>query len=191
MEVLHQLIVQLHENRIGFHRKCVFNPRLVLKAVRELKRCLVGVLRVSLSQTSPFNKPSHGAARKRIFDLRAWARSASAEMHSGFTSLRGTCNMNCGIRVKMRAVPERVTQDLARLGSSGARGLEKFGGPFLVGKDFSNLDAFFCPVAYRVQTYGLKVDATSAAYLQRLLALPAMQEWLQGRVGGDGADRTI
>jgi glutathione S-transferase len=108
---------------------------------------------------------------------RTWARSASAEMHSGFTTLRGTCNMNCGIRVKMKAVPEGVTQDLARLDELWGDGLKKFGGPFLAGKDFSNVDAFFCPVAYRVQTYGLKVDATSAAYLQRLLALPAMQEW--------------
>ena len=32
-------------------------------------------------------------------------------------------------------------------------------------------------MAYRVQTYGLTVDANSPAYLQRLLRLPAMQEW--------------
>ena len=28
-----------------------------------------------------------------------------------------------------------------------------------------------------MQTYGLTVDAISQMYLQRLLALPAMQEW--------------
>ena len=108
---------------------------------------------------------------------RAWARSAAAEMHSGFQSLRGTCNMNCGIRVKMKVVPEGVTQDLARLDALWSDGLERFGGPFLAGKDFTNADAFFCPVAYRVQTYGLKVDPKSAAYVKRLLALPALQEW--------------
>ncbi len=31
---------------------------------------------------------------------RAWARSASAQMHSGFQTLRNICGMNCGVRVK-------------------------------------------------------------------------------------------
>lgn len=31
---------------------------------------------------------------------RAWARSAAAEMHSGFFALRNQCGMNCGIRVR-------------------------------------------------------------------------------------------
>jgi glutathione S-transferase len=123
-----------------------------------------------LHERHPGVWPKDGAAR-------AWARSAAAEMHSGFTTLRGTCNMNCGIRVRMKSVPEGVTQDLARLGELWNDGLKKFGGPFLAGKDFTNADAFFCPVAYRVQTYGLAVDAISQLYLQRLLALPAMQEW--------------
>lgn len=110
---------------------------------------------------------------------RAWARSAAAEMHSGFQALRGTCNMNCGIRVRMKSVPEGVTQDLARLGELWNDGLQKFSGTFLAGKEFSNVDAFFCPVAYRVQSYGLKLDETSAGYVKRLLALPAMREWYE------------
>jgi glutathione S-transferase len=110
---------------------------------------------------------------------RAWARSATAEMHSGFSALRSTCNMNCGIRVKMKSVPDGVMQDLARLDELWSDGLRTFGGPFLAGSVFTNVDAFFCPVAYRVQTYGLRVDANSQAYLERLLALPAMREWYQ------------
>ena len=59
MKVLHQLIVQLHENRIRFHRKCVFNPHLVSKTLRKLKRCLVGVLRVSQPDIErPFRVPA-------------------------------------------------------------------------------------------------------------------------------------
>jgi glutathione S-transferase len=108
---------------------------------------------------------------------RAWARSAAAEMHSGFSALRSTCNMNCGIRVKMKGVPEGVTQDLERLGELWNDGLKRFGGPFLAGDVFTNVDAFFCPVAFRVPTYGLTVDANSQAYLQRLLKVPAMTEW--------------
>jgi glutathione S-transferase len=119
----------------------------------------------------------HAGVWPKAAAARAWARSAAAEMHSGFTNLRNACTMNCGVRVKMTNVPEGVTQDLARLGELWNDGLKKFGGPFLAGKRFSAADAFFCPVAFRVQTYGLKVDRNSAAYLQRLLKLPAMQEW--------------
>jgi glutathione S-transferase len=39
------------------------------------------------------------------------------------------------------------------------------------------VDAMFAPVAFRAQTYGILTDPTSAAYVQRLLALPAMREW--------------
>jgi len=110
---------------------------------------------------------------------RAWARSAAAEMHSGFSALRNICGMNCGVRVKMRAIPDDLAIDLQRLDELWNDGLKSFGGPFLAGKDFTAVDAFFCPVAYRVQTYGLKLDAKPLAYARRLIALPAMQEWYE------------
>jgi glutathione S-transferase len=108
---------------------------------------------------------------------RAWARCAAAEMHSGFAVLRNTCGMNCGVRVKMREIAPALQADISRVSELWNDGLQKFGGPFLAGKDFTNADAMFCPVAYRVQSYGLPVDAKSAAYVQTLLAMPAMQEW--------------
>ena len=39
------------------------------------------------------------------------------------------------------------------------------------------VDAFYCPVAYRVRTYGLQLSDGAAAYARRLLELPAMREW--------------
>jgi glutathione S-transferase len=119
----------------------------------------------------------HAGVWPKAAAARAWARSAAAEMHSGFQALRGACNMNCGIRVNMTSVPEDVENDLARLGVLWNDGLKRFGGPFLGGKRFSAADAFFCPVAFRVQSYGLKLDRNASAYVQRLLKLPAMQEW--------------
>jgi glutathione S-transferase len=112
-------------------------------------------------------------------EARAWARSASAEMHSGFTTLRGVCNMNCGIRVKLKEVPSALEADLARLAALWADGLERSGGPFLAGRNFSNVDAFFCPVAFRAQTYGLPLESEAKAYVERLLALPAMRDWYE------------
>jgi glutathione S-transferase len=110
-------------------------------------------------------------------DARAWARSAAAEMHSSFQALRNTCGMNCGIRVKLNAVPEPLTKDIARIAELWAEGLERFGGPFLAGKDFGAVDAFFCPVAFRVQYYALELPAPAAAYARRLLAAPSMKRW--------------
>jgi glutathione S-transferase len=49
----------------------------------------------------------------------------------------------------------------------------------LAGKNFSAVDAFFCPVAFRVQTYNLVLSDECMAYVQTLLALPAMQDWYE------------
>jgi glutathione S-transferase len=108
---------------------------------------------------------------------RAWARSAAAEMHSGFTALRNHCGMSCGQRVVLHAVPAGVSSDLARIGALWEQGLSRFGGPYLAGATFTAADAFFAPVAFRAQTYGLTLTTPSLGYVGRLLALPVMREW--------------
>jgi glutathione S-transferase len=108
---------------------------------------------------------------------RAWARCAAAEMHSGFGALRSLCGMCCGLRVKLAAVPAALASDLQRIDELWQDGLQRFGGPFLAGQTFTAVDAFFAPVAFRVQTYGLALSPAAANYAQRLLALPAMQQW--------------
>jgi len=108
---------------------------------------------------------------------RAWARSAAAEMHSGFATLRQHCSMNCGLRVKLHEMPDALAKDIARLSELWNDGLARHGGPFLAGKTFTNVDAFYAPVAFRIQTYGLKLDAPAQAYAQRLLDLPSMRTW--------------
>lgn len=108
---------------------------------------------------------------------RAWARSAAAEMHSGFTALRGSCPMACGVRVKPFPMSDTLKQDLFRLGDLWNDGLARFGGPFLAGAHFTAVDAFFAPVAFRAQSYGLAFEAAAATYPARLLDLPAMREW--------------
>ena len=108
---------------------------------------------------------------------RAWARSASAEMHSGFQQLRNQCGMSCGHRIQMHAINSALQKDIDRINELWNQGLSLFGGPFLAGKSFTAVDAFFAPVAFRFQTYGLKATGAAADYLQLLLAVPAMQEW--------------
>jgi len=108
---------------------------------------------------------------------RAWARCAAAEMHSGFGALRQHCSMNCGLRVRLDAIPPALQRDLDRVDELWSEGLRRFGGPFLAGPAFTAVDAFYAPVAFRVRTYGLATSEAAAAYANRLLALPAMRDW--------------
>ncbi|MGE0501348.1 MAG: glutathione S-transferase N-terminal domain-containing protein [Rhizobiaceae bacterium] len=108
---------------------------------------------------------------------RAFARSASAEMHSSFQTLRDRCGMNCGIRVALGERPPALEADIARIGEIWNGGLERFGGPFLCGPAFTAIDAFYAPVVFRAQTYGLQFGGGAVSYLQRMLDLPAMKEW--------------
>jgi glutathione S-transferase len=72
-------------------------------------------------------------------------------------------------------------RDLARIDALWTTGLTNFGGPFLAGDAFTAIDAFFAPVVFRIQTYGVgfELSDTSRAYVDRMLALPAMTEWYE------------
>lgn len=109
---------------------------------------------------------------------RAWARCAAAEMHSGFGVLRTHCSMSCGLRVRLADdLLQALRTDIARIDELWGEGLARFGGPFLAGSALGAVDAFFAPVAFRIQTYQLAMGEKAAAYAQRLLELPAMQRW--------------
>lgn len=110
---------------------------------------------------------------------RAWARCAAAEMHAGFSALRNQCPMNCGVRVTLNAVSKELRHDLDRLDELWNEGLDRFGGPFLAGDAFTAVDAFFAPVAFRVQTYGLELSDTAMVYAKRLLKLGFMHDWYE------------
>jgi len=115
---------------------------------------------------------------------RAMARSASAEMHSGFTALRSQCPMNC--RVKKRiGIDETLQQDLDRLAqlwsmfSSGdTKNAQGAKAGFLCG-DFSIVDAMYAPIGVRVRGYGLNVSDSFSNWSDHLFKLPAMQTWMQ------------
>lgn len=108
---------------------------------------------------------------------RAFARCAAAEMHSGFFALRSICPMSCGIRVTLSRVDDALKRDLARLEQLWGDALNRFGGPFLTGQKFCAADAFFAPVAFRIQSYGPPLNETAQRYAAQLLALPSLQTW--------------
>ncbi len=111
--------------------------------------------------------------------IRTWARSAAAEMHSGFGALRDRCSMSCGTRVRLHEISPALQRDVARIDELWNEGLNRFAGPFLAGKSFCAVDAFFAPVAFRVQTYALALSPPASDYCARLLNLPSMRSWYQ------------
>jgi glutathione S-transferase len=112
--------------------------------------------------------------------LRALARSASAEMHSGFTSLRGECPMELETR-KVVDISEATQKDVRKIVERWNQLLKRSGGPFLCG-EWSIVDAFYTPVATRFRSFGIRLsdygDAGPAgAYCERLLETPEYLEW--------------
>ena len=124
----------------------------------------------------------HGGVWPEESSARAWARSAAAEMHSGFGNLRNECSMSVGTRIRLYRPSAGLAQDLQRLADLWADGFARHGGPFLAGSTFTAVDAFFAPVATRVRSYGLELPAASMAYVERLLALPPVQEWVHAGI---------
>ena len=123
-----------------------------------------------LAERNPSVWPADAAAR-------TWARCAVAEMHTGFQALRECCTMNCGLRIQIASPAPALETDLIRLVDLWLEGLTRFSGPYLAGPAFTAVDAFFTPLAFRVQTYGLELAPACRAYVDRLLALPAMRGW--------------
>lgn len=123
-----------------------------------------------LAERHPAVWPADEAAR-------AWAYAAVCEMHAGFRELRNRCTMNVGVRVALPEVGDALAAEIARLVELWEEGLGRFGGPWLAGGSFTAADAFYAPVAWRVRTYGLDVGATAAAWVDQMIAHPAMQLW--------------
>ena len=109
---------------------------------------------------------------------RAWARCVVAEMHSGFAALRNQMAMCIRERVDVRPWSPELTADIGRIVEIWNEGRSRFGagGEFLCGP-ISLADAFFAPVAFRFQTYGVKPEPAAGVYLQALLAHPFVREW--------------
>ena len=104
--------------------------------------------------------------------LRAQARSAAAEMHSGFRALRATMPMNIRNRYPGKGMNDGVATDIARISALWAQAK----GPYLFG-EFSAADAFYAPVATRFVTYAVELKGAAGKYQQALLDSPAVKAW--------------
>jgi glutathione S-transferase len=126
----------------------------------------------TLAERHPAMWPADARARAR-------ARSICAEMHSGFTHLRGAMPMNLKLKLKGRPAMPEVQRDIDRVVEIWEETRSRFAsgdGPWLFG-DFSVVDAMFAPVACRFDIYNVPLPATAVAYRDTVLNHPALVEW--------------
>jgi glutathione S-transferase len=111
-------------------------------------------------------------------ELRAHARSISAEMHSGFLPLRNECGMNLHRPIRAVALSADARANVARIEQIWIECRERHSrlGPFLFGK-FSAADAMFAPVVHRFRTYAIEVAPQAQAYMDTMMVQPAFAEW--------------
>lgn len=113
---------------------------------------------------------------------RAVARSVSAEMHAGFSSLRTVWPMNFARESLGHLNSGGVARDIARIEAiwTSCRREYGVGGPFLFGR-FSVADAMYAPVVSRFHTYGpVALTDEASAYAEAIKALPSYQDWARG-----------
>lgn len=114
---------------------------------------------------------------------RAVARSVSAEMHSGFSTLRTVWPMNFNRRDLRHLTSGGVARDIARIDDIWRMCRTEYGrgGDFLFGS-LSVADAMYAPVVSRFLTYGpVRLSTQAQAYVETIAASAAFRKW------GDGA----
>ncbi len=112
---------------------------------------------------------------------RAFARSVSAEMHSGFRDLRGSMPMNIRAAHPGKGMNPGTRANIDRIEHLWAESRKRFGGkgPFLFGL-FSAADAMYAPVVTRFKTYSVALSPEAQRYCDAMQATTALRAWTEG-----------
>ena len=109
---------------------------------------------------------------------RASCRSVSGEVHSGFHNLRSALPMNLKAHHPGFPVWAGAQADIDRIEAVWNECLAASGGPYLFGEDRTTADAMYAPVCTRVRTYDVKLGAAASDYVEAIMAMPEMVEWI-------------
>ena len=111
---------------------------------------------------------------------RAQARSACAQMHSGFFGLRANLPFDLSRDQARVPMPDEAQIDIDRLLALWAecRDVSTEQGPYLFGR-LSLADAFFAPVAVRLRTYRVELPVEDQAYVDAIYQWSAFKAWQQ------------
>ncbi len=111
---------------------------------------------------------------------RALARSICAEMHSSFTALRTSMSMDIRAQRPGEGRTPQTQADIGRISEIWEDCFSKYGHHHFLFGDFSIADAYFAPVVMRFRTYGVYLAPALQAYMERVIAHPAIQFWIEG-----------
>lgn len=114
-------------------------------------------------------------------EARAFARSAAAEMHSGFRDLRTHMPMNIRASLPGKGHEPGAIANIQRIERIWGEARRRFGagGEFLFG-EFSAADAMYAPVVMRFATYQVPLGAEAARYCQAMRAAKGIRLWVEG-----------
>lgn len=111
---------------------------------------------------------------------RAFARSVSAEMHSGFKALREHLPMALLERHPKTIDDADAQADIARVAEIWRQARDhwgrKDGGPWLFGH-YTIADGMYAPIVTRFRTYGVTLDPICEAYMEAVLADHDFRDW--------------
>jgi glutathione S-transferase len=121
--------------------------------------------------------PNSGLMPKTLA-ARAHCRSISGEMHSGFVALRSALPMNLKAHKPGFVIWSEAQADIDRILTIWGECFQIWHGPYLFGEHPTMADAMYAPVCTRFFTYDVKLTGAAASYCARIMALPAMVEWI-------------
>ncbi|KRP84167.1 MULTISPECIES: glutathione S-transferase family protein [Pseudomonas] len=111
--------------------------------------------------------------------VKALARAAAAEMHSGFTHLRTQMSFGLNTGDTPETLTAQTREEVMRVFDIW-NNLRALSGSkqFLCG-DFGIVDAMFVPVVFRFRRYGIAIPAQLQGYVDNILAYAPVQQWLK------------
>ena len=133
----------------------------------------------SMAIAEYLNEKVQGRAWHADAATRALARAVSAEMHSGFATLRSYWPMQATGTGNVQ-LPPAGEADVARVQQLWHEVRSQYAprGPWLFG-EYSIADAMYAPVALRFRHYGAQFSSSIVeAYQQQLVQDAHMQSWL-------------
>jgi glutathione S-transferase len=131
---------------------------------------------LAIAETVNEIKPGAGLLPDDL-KARSHCRSICGEMHSGFSNLRSALPMNLKAHHLGFKVWAGAQADIDRILTIWRECFATYGGPYLLGT-LTAADAMYAPVVTRFRTYDVPLDRDCAAYCDRILALPAVIEWI-------------
>jgi len=109
---------------------------------------------------------------------RAYARSISSEMATGFPAVRSEFPMNVRRMIPGIQPSADAQAEIERIQAiwNECRTNYGLGGPFLFG-EFSIADIMYAPVALRFETYGIRGDVVAETYKTVITGLKWIKSW--------------